>query len=145
VFHLAGAAGLRLAEDVRMAEDELVAKGVADVGNVKFLLLFANLGIEDDVEQDVAKLLLEVFVVARDDGGTEFVGFFDGVGAERFVGLLAVPRTLLAQLVEDVEQSPERLHFLLSSMFLHKSDVFMCFCGQRYALPRLDGSLSLGN
>ena len=97
-----------------MPVDQFVAQHVAHVGDVEVARLGADLGIEDDVQEQVAQLLRDVVHIVRKDRIREFVGLFDGVGAEGFEGLLAVPGTLLAQIVHDVKQSCERLQLFFS-------------------------------
>ena len=94
---------------MRVAIDELVAQFVAHVGNVELALLAAYLGIEDDMQQDIAQFLANLLVVVLHQGIAEFKRLFDGVGAQALVGLLAVPGAFGPQVVHHVEQSPERL------------------------------------
>ena len=117
--HLGGGVGLLLAEDVRMAVNQLVAQGIAHVGDVKFALLVTDFGIKDDVQQHVAQFFAYGIVILVHDGVGEFHGLLDGVGTQALVGLLAVPRALHAQLVKDVEQASESLQFLLSAVVRH--------------------------
>lgn len=88
---------------VRVAEYEFLAELIAHVGNVEILCFRTNLGIEADVEQNIAQFLADIFFVALHQGIAEFVSFFNRVGTQALVGLLAIPRTLNAELVEHVE------------------------------------------
>ena len=97
--------------DVWMTEDEFVAKFVADLGDIELRLLFSNFGVEADVEEHVAEFFHNLVRIAFHQGIREFVRLFDGVGAQAFVGLLAVPGALLAQGVEDIKHTPERCEF----------------------------------
>ena len=50
-------------------------------------------GVEDDLEQQVAELVLQVGEVAAGDGVGHLVGFLQRVGRDRREGLLQVPGT----------------------------------------------------
>ena len=102
--------------DVRMTEDELVHQLVADISNVELFLLLSYLGIEAYVQQHVAKLLADIGLVVLHESVTQLVCLFYGIGAQRLIGLLSVPRTFLAQLVQNVQQPAESLHFFFSCM-----------------------------
>jgi hypothetical protein len=49
------------------------------------------LGVEEDLEEEVAEFIGEFGVVGGFEGFEDFVGFFEEVGAEGHVGLFAVP------------------------------------------------------
>lgn len=59
------------------------------------------------MQQHIAQLFADVILVIAYQGVTKFISLFDGIGAQAFVGLLAVPGTFLAQLVEYVEKRPK--------------------------------------
>ena len=101
---------------VGMAEYEFVDKLVADIRHVKLLLLLAYLGIEAHMQQHVAQFLADIRLVVLEQGVAQFECLFYGVGSKRLVGLLAVPRTFLAQLVEHIQQTSESLEFFFSCM-----------------------------
>ena len=90
-----------------MAEDEFVREFGADVGNVEFSFLCSDFGIEEHVKQDVAQFLADVLLIVVKKGITEFINFLNGVGPQALVGLLLVPRTFDAELVEDVKYAVE--------------------------------------
>ena len=79
--------------DMRMTEDKLVGKAIADIGNIELALLASNPRIEADMEQHVAKLLADVMEVILLKGISKLINFLYGVGPERLIGLLAVPWT----------------------------------------------------
>jgi len=81
-----------VAEDVRVAADELVGDGAGGFLEVERLSLPGQLAVEDDLQQEVAAFLEHLVVVLRLDGVDEFVHLLDGVEADRLVILLAVPR-----------------------------------------------------
>ena len=70
------------------------------------------------MQQHIAQLFADVILVIAYQGVTKFISLFDSIGAQTFVGLLAVPGTFLAQLVEYVEEAAEG--FLLDPM--HRKD-----------------------
>jgi hypothetical protein len=49
------------------------------------------LGVEENLKKEIAELFGEFRVVSTVEGVENFVGFFNEVGAEGGVGLLAVP------------------------------------------------------
>ena len=107
---------LRLAIDVRMAEDKLVRLLIAHISDIEFPLFLTYTSIEDDVHYHVAEFLANVLRVVFHQGVAEFEGLFYGVRPQTFVCLLAVPRAFLPKSVEHIEQSSERLKFFLSCM-----------------------------
>ena len=72
-------------------------------------LLLAYESVEKHVEQHVAKLFAYVGVILLYESVTQLIDLFDSVGAQRLVGLLGVPRTLYAQYLESVYDTPECL------------------------------------
>ena len=101
-----------------MAENQLVAQAVAHLLDVERPGLAAYLGIKEYVEQHVAQFLANILLVVTHQCVAEFVDFFDGVGAQALIGLLAVPRTFHPQFVEHIEQSPEGFQLFLSCMHI---------------------------
>lgn len=70
-----------VAVDVRMAVDELVAQSVGHVRIVERAGLFAQLGVEHDVEQQVAQLLLDALHIVIEQRVGQLVGLLDRVAA----------------------------------------------------------------
>ena len=68
------------------------------------------------MQQHVAQFLADIRLVVLEQGVAQFECLFYGVGSKRLVGLLAVPRTFLAQLVEHIQQTSESLEFFFSCM-----------------------------
>ena len=60
--------------------------------------------MEDDLEQQVAQLLAQVCRSARLDGLDHLAGLLDQVRQQREVGLIGVPRAVLAQPVHHRDQ-----------------------------------------
>ena len=81
-----------VAEDVRVAADDLRGDGRLDVGQVEDARLGGELGVEHDLEQQVAELAGELGRGARLERVVDLVGLLEQVLAQRLVGLLAVPR-----------------------------------------------------
>ena len=92
--HRVGRVGLDVGEDVRVATHELVDEVARDVVDVEGLarVLLRDAGLEGDLEQEVAELLLHVGRVAALDGLDRLVRLLEEVGHEAGVGLLGVPR-----------------------------------------------------
>ena len=95
--HLAGALDLGLAEDVRMAADQLLAAVLGDLGERAGAALLEQQREEVDLEEHVAELVEQLGVVAGVRGVRELVGLLDRVRHDRALVLLAVPRALRAQ------------------------------------------------
>ena len=82
---------------------ELVVDRAGDVGQREPALLRRQRGMEHDLEQQVAQLLLEVVVpgagldVEPVDRVEDLVGLLQQVARERLVRLLPIPRALAAQ------------------------------------------------
>ncbi len=102
VLNLFGSVGVDISIDVRVAVDEFVAYAICHIGIVECALLRAEFRVEDNVQQQVAQLLLDALHITVGNGIDEFVGLFDCVVAQRLEGLLTVPRTLLAQSVHNL-------------------------------------------
>ena len=76
------AAMLGVAEDMRMPALHLVANAVDDVVQREYAGFLGHVGVEDDLELQIAKLVGErVHIVARDGVG-DLIGFFDRVGRD---------------------------------------------------------------
>ena len=92
-----------VAEHVRVAAHELVVHAACDVGDREAALLLGDRGVELDLVEQVAELFDDVLVggrvvgVERLERVDHLVGLLDQVRHERAVGLLDVPRALLAQ------------------------------------------------
>ena len=89
--HLVGVVGARVAEDVGVAAHELVADGGDHVVGPERSLGARELGLEDDLEEQVAELGAELLAVAVVDGVDDLARLLEHVAAERGEGLLAVP------------------------------------------------------
>ena len=61
-----------------MTENHFLAKTFHNVSDIEFALFFGNLGIEYNVQQQVAKLLFQVLVVFLHHRITEFIDFLHG-------------------------------------------------------------------
>ena len=74
-----------------VAEDQLFADAVGHVVQVEPAGVLLNGGVEEDLEQDVAQLLLQVVGIALVDGLGHLVGLLDEVAPDALVGLFPVP------------------------------------------------------
>ena len=97
---------------MRVPADHLACDGIDHVGEAEQRLLRRHLRVVDDLEQEIAELILEpADVLARDRVG-DLVSFLDGVGGDRCEALLHVPRATrnrIAQARHDGEQIVERV------------------------------------
>ena len=88
---LGGSFGFDGAEDVGVAANHFVVDFADDVVDGEAAGFGGDLGVEENLEEEVAQFFGEFGVVFGVEGVEDFVGFFDQVGAESGVGLLAVP------------------------------------------------------
>ena len=77
-----GGAALGIGKDVRMAADQLGGDGLDHVAEIEGALLLGHAGMEGDLEQKVAQLVLEVVQVAARDGVGHLVGFLERIGRD---------------------------------------------------------------
>ena len=82
----------RVAEHVRMAADQLGRDALDDVAEIERAGLLGHPGVEHDLEQQVAELVLEVEKIAARDRVGDLIGFLDRVGRDGREILLEVPR-----------------------------------------------------
>ena len=87
------AASLRIdvAEDMRVAADQLVVIASTTSPKAKRAFLLRHLRVEDDLQQEVAELILQVVEIAALDRVGDLVGFLDRVGRDRREILLRGP------------------------------------------------------
>ena len=90
--HLVGAGHLDLAEDMRVAVDELLDEALRDVVDVPTAVVGGHLRVEHDLEQHVAELVAHRVVVAGVDRLEQLVRLLEQVTRERLMRLLGVPR-----------------------------------------------------
>ena len=113
---LLGRVRVDVAEHVRVAVHELVVHAARHVGQVELPLLVGQAGVEDDLEEQIAQLLLQMRVgvgvgaasaSARSSAGQrvqDLVALLDQMGHERGVGLDRIPRAALAQRRHEIDQ-----------------------------------------
>src|SRR5262249_13274996 len=113
--HLGGAADGDVAEHVRVAAAHLVDHRTTDVVDVEASGLARHLGMEDDLQEQIAELAAQLLRVVAIDRLGDLVGLLDDVLADRLVRLLAIPgaaargtqpRHDLHQLVETLHRAP---------------------------------------
>ena len=103
LLHLLGGVGMHIAIYMRVAIYQLVADAICHLRVVKCPLLLAELRVEYDVQQQVAKLLFDTLHILIRDGIGKLIGLLYGVVAQRVEGLLPVPRTLAAQRIHHIK------------------------------------------
>ncbi len=91
--NVGGGEGLGVGEDVRVTTDEFAIDVFVNIFEEKLLSFLGDLGMEGDLEQEIAQFLREVAGIAGVDGIERFVRLLDDGVAERGVGLLAIPGT----------------------------------------------------
>ena len=92
--HLGGVRDLHLAEDVRVAADQLLARVARDRGEVTGPALLQQQRQEVHLEQHIPKLVEQLGVVTAVGGVGQLVGLLDRVRDDRALVLLAIPRAL---------------------------------------------------
>ena len=103
--HLARRLRLDLAEDVRMAADELLAHVLGHLRHVAGAALLEQQREEVHLEEHVAELVAQLGVVAGVGRVGQLVGLLDRVGHDRALVLLAVPRALAPQAAGELVQA----------------------------------------
>ena len=83
----------RLAEDMGMAPYHLGGNRRYDVSQVERAGLLGHARVIDDLELEVAELVLERLEIAAADRVVHLIGFLDRVGGDRLEALLDVPFT----------------------------------------------------
>ena len=89
---LGGVFGALLAEDVGVAANHFLVNFVDDVGDGEAAFFLCDLGVEENLEKQVAEFFAELGVVGGFEGVKDFVGFFNKIRAKSGVSLFAVPR-----------------------------------------------------
>ena len=95
--HAAGRVRRRVAEDVRMARDELRVRTAGHLLEIARPTLGQELCEEIGLEEQVAELVEQLRVVACEGGIGNLVGLLDRVRHDRLLRLRAVPRAVAAQ------------------------------------------------
>ena len=98
------------AEHVRVTPDHLARDGVGHVLEVERALLLGHARMIDDLQQQIAQLVLERPLVILLDGIRHLVGLLDGIGRDRLEGLREVPgapRAGCPQRRHDIEEIGE--------------------------------------
>ncbi len=95
--HAAGRVRLGVAEDVRMARDELRVRAAGHLLEIARPTLGQELCEEIGLEEQVAELVEQLRVVACEGGVGDLVGLLDRVRHDRLLRLRAVPRAVAAQ------------------------------------------------
>lgn len=80
------------AEDVRVAADHFVVDFADDVGDGEAFFFVGDLGVEEDLEEEVAKFFGKLGVVGGVESVEDLVSLFDEVGAKSGVSLFTIPR-----------------------------------------------------
>ena len=80
-------------EDMRVAAHHFVVDFADDVGDGEALLFVSDLGVEKNLEKEIAKFFGKLRVFGGVQSVEDFVSFLDKIGAKSGVGLFAVPGT----------------------------------------------------
>src|SRR5439155_22869343 len=97
-------------EDVGVPADELLVEAPGDLAGIERALLAGELGMDGDLEQEVAELVAQPLEIAGVERGERLIRFLEQVGAQRRVRLLAVPGTAMwrAQTLGDARDRRKR-------------------------------------
>ncbi len=101
--------GVRLAEDVRMAADQLRRDATSCGFEVPTRVLLEQEREEHALEEEVADLVEQLRVVAGERSVGDLVRLLDRVRHDRARGLLAVPRALAAKALGQLLELDERV------------------------------------
>ena len=96
-----------------MTPEHLVANRADDVGKGEVSGFAAHLGVEHDLEQQVAKLVDQLRHVAAIDGVQDFVSLLDRMRCDRRKALLEIPRASafgIAQTRHDGDEAIDLTH-----------------------------------
>jgi len=107
--HAARRPSLHVAEHVRVTGDELRVHAAGDALEVTRPALGEQLRQEVRLEEQVAQLVEQLRVVAREGRVRDLVGLLDRVRHDRLRGLLAVPRAVAAQPLGQLLELEQRL------------------------------------
>src|SRR5690606_31888606 len=105
-----------VAKDMRMTTNHLAGDGLHDVAAREIALFLRHPGMENHLQQHVAKLVATIAHVAAPDGTGKLIGFFASVWNDSGEILLHIPRAPgsgIAQGGHDLQQSGNilgRLH-----------------------------------
>ena len=90
--------------------DELLVEAPGDLAGIERALLAGELGMDGDLEEEVAELVAQPLEIAGVERGEHLVCLLEQVGAQRRVRLLAVPRTAVrrAQTLGDARDRRKR-------------------------------------
>src|SRR3954447_8207118 len=75
-----------------MAPDELFAQRLHYIGKVERALLLGHLGMKNNLQEKVAKLLAQIYEIAAHDGVGDLVGLLNCIGRDGREILVEVPR-----------------------------------------------------
>jgi hypothetical protein len=95
---------------MRMAPDHFLGNRVGDGGEIEGGDLLGHAGVEHDLQQQIAELILKRVKIALMGGLRHFIGLLDRMARDRFEVLFDVPRTAghrMAKLRHDVDQAVE--------------------------------------
>ncbi len=105
-----------------MTVNQLLIERIGHICHIELSLLLCDLSIEQDMEQHIAELLADIGCVIIHQGLTKLVDLLYGVGAERRIGLLPVPRTLNTQTVECINNTPYGFSLELRRFIFHRNN-----------------------
>jgi len=101
-----------LAKNMGVTTDKFFGQLLGDRPEVEGLTLLGELGVKDDVEEDIAEFLPKRLVIALVNGFEKFVDLLQNHRPKSPMGLLAIPRAALrtAQAGHDFGQSANFIH-----------------------------------
>ena len=97
-----------------VTENEFVSYLPTDIGQVKLALLLAKHGVKTNVHKHIAQLLAYFFLILACQRIAEFKSFLYCIGTQALISLHRIPRALLSQFVEHIQQVIECLQHLFA-------------------------------
>ena len=107
-----------------MTADHLVVDRPGDVGEVEGGDLLGHLGVEDDLQEQIAQFVAKIAKIAALDRVGDLIGLLDGVGGDGGEGLLAVPGAAAVrgpQAGHDLDEAEDRVSGVVRRRLTHGS------------------------
>ena len=103
LFHLFGVLNMLIAKDMRMTHYHFLADAIEHVSNVKSTFLLPYLGVENEVEHEVAEFLFHLVEIGVEDGLAKLVSLLNSEVTQALDGLGAVPWAARAHGIHNVQ------------------------------------------
>src|SRR2546423_1804646 len=101
-----------ITKDVRMPQGQFTGQMTDDVFDIEALLFLRQLGMKNNLKEDISQLFFHVRKIFFADRGSKFIRLLKEVLDKRWMGLSAIPGASLggAELGHDGNQAVKRFH-----------------------------------